>query len=79
MSRAEDRAADARSRAEAVMSKSKEKEADRLSSREKEKQAEALKTSRLRALRLAKETADKKTQTQAGVARKKAPGCRPKT
>jgi len=61
------------------MSKSKEKEADRLSSREKEKQAEALKTSRLRALRLAKETADKKTQTQAGVARKKAPGCRPKT
>lgn len=59
MRRADERAAEARRQAEAVWRESRKREAERLSEKEKERQASAMKTARLRELRLAKEAADK--------------------
>jgi len=51
--------AEARGKAEALWAKNKAKEVETLKERERERAAETAKTSRLRALRLAKEAADK--------------------
>lgn len=58
MGKADDAAARARSKAQELLSRSKQQENERLATRTKEREAEAVKTARLRALRLAKEAAD---------------------
>jgi hypothetical protein len=59
VSKADDASAAARRRAQELLSPKKQEESDRLKAREKERQAEDTKTARLRALRLAKEAAEK--------------------
>jgi hypothetical protein len=64
-----------RSKAEALWAKKKGLETERLTNREKEIRAQEEKTARLRALRLAKEAADKEESARlasAAPARKKA-------
>lgn len=59
MSEAGDRHSKARRAAEALWIKDKQRAAEAVSKKEKERDAGALKTQRLRALRLAKEAAEK--------------------
>ena len=55
---------DQRSKAEELLSRREQKEAERLSERERQSKALDEKTARLRALRLAKEAAEKTTPKQ---------------
>jgi hypothetical protein len=59
MSKSDDLQSVTRRRAEDVLNRSKQNEAERLATRDRERRAEAEKTARLRILRLAKEAADK--------------------
>ena len=73
MSKLDDLAAASRRKAEELLSRSKEKEVERLALRDRQRQLEDAKTARLRELRLAKEAAEgprAATKPQRGVRRK---------
>jgi len=65
MARLSDRSQASRSKAEALWAKRKQSETERLTNREMEMRAQAEKTARLRALRLAKEAADREELARA--------------
>ena len=69
MSKADDLAAASRRKAQEILGRAKEKDAERLSLRDKERQAQDAKTARLRELRLAKEAVEKAEQAAAKQAR----------
>jgi hypothetical protein len=62
MSKLDDLAAASRRKAEELLNRSKEKDAERLAIRDRQRQVEDAKTARLRELRLAKEAAERAEQ-----------------
>ncbi len=62
MSKLDDLAAASRRKAEELLSRSKEKESERLAIRDRQRRLEDAKTARLRELRLAKEAAERADQ-----------------
>lgn len=70
MNRKDERDLNARQRAEAQWAKDRQRNAEAVSQREKERQADMAKTARLRALRLAKEAAEREAAAAAPAAAK---------
>lgn len=67
MNRKDQRDHDARQRAEAQWAKDRQRNAETVKQREQELQADAVKTARLRALRLAKEAAEREAAATAAA------------
>jgi hypothetical protein len=71
MSKLDDLQAATRRRAEELLGRSKQQEADRLAQRDRARRLEAEKTARLKSLRLAKEAQEKQAAPPATRARRK--------
>lgn len=79
MSEARERHSKARRVAEALWSRNEQPEAEALTGKEKEREAGALKTLRLRGLRLAKEAAEKEAAAKQAAAPRRRPSSWNKT